>query len=203
MKKLLMSICLLAIAPAIYADVGLVTDKSVYVYVHGGEFRPEQNKGKIDPANGWYVDIGAGADLNRYVSFQGGLWTGIYDAERVGGVLPGTSSSDLTLVTTGVVGSGLLQLPLGWFRPYIGAGAGYYYTGIEAEACFVVCEDTTTSGWQWGTQLLAGAMFDISPDAALILSWQRLSLENNFGIYTNGDIKLGGETIGLGINFRY
>lgn len=202
MKKLLASICLLTLAPTIYADVGLVTDKSVYMYVQGGEFRPEGNKGQIDPSNGWYVDIGAGADLNRYLSFQGGLWSGIYDAKRIS-VLSGTDSNDLTLLTTGIVGNMLLQLPLGRFRPYVGVGAGYYYTAVEAEACFIACEDSTTSGWQWGTQYLVGAAFDISPDAALLLSWQRLSLDNSFGAYTNGNIDLGGETIGLGINFRY
>jgi opacity protein-like surface antigen len=207
MNKLNVCLLLLAVANVSFADdiVRVDPGKTVYVYTHTGEFRPEQNTGQLDNANGWYLEAGAGMFFNRYVSMQGGLWAGVHGAERQGSVLPDKASNDMTFLTTGIVTNVVLQIPIAWFRPYIGGGIGYYLTALQMDdrgTCLAACDDTTATEYAWGEQLMLGADFDITPGMAMTVSWQRLSLEDSFGRYTNGNIKLGGEAVGLGIKFK-
>lgn len=205
MNKWMLCFALLALVGVAHADDAADWQKTIYLYASVGEFRPEQNTGQVDPANGWYADVGAGMTMNRYLSFQAGLWSGGHSAERAGILLPGQTSNDISVFSSGLIGNVILQLPLGWFRPYVGGGIGTYYTVLAMQdngVCVSACSVTTTSGLEWGTQLLAGVDFDITPSLALTLSWQQLRLEDDFGVYSNGNIDLGGDSIGLAIKYR-
>ena len=197
---LLVGAMLLGCASASFAEETVVPSRSGYVSLLLGSFDGPTDMGDFSRESGWRVDsgfflaIGFGAELSRYVSLEYELvgWNGTYKRRGEGQPRSITVKSES-------YGSLVLKaaLPIGPLRPYVGASAGLFESSLSSKDG----PNDSKEDWGFGYQLLAGADFFLLRRHSLGVEFRRAFLRADFGKVTGGEQSFGGDILALA--YRY
>ena len=211
---------LLVVVPAIAAAEGAASDdpappgrraavaalfERLYVSLNAASFDPVGNAGKLHfdgRAYGWGATVGYA--LNPHVGIDAEFLWATSDHERLGAIIPGTTSNDVRIGTLGLNLNLRLSYPLGRWTPFVTLGAGQYSTDLmtkrPGDSGFTT-EGPPSCSNDAGYLIGIGIAFQLREKSWLDLSWRRLDLDADFGGYSSGRIDAGGDLITLSLRY--
>jgi opacity protein-like surface antigen len=167
-----------------------------------GGFRAEDNSGQLrreGDAYGW--GLSGGYFVHRYLSLEGEFLWFRRDYERVSDtVIPGTADNRQRYLTIGVSALAKASRRFNRWRPFFGVGAGYFSTEPYVTQPGSGLFDTLgapSSANSVGYQITAGVTAKVRKRFHLEAGWKTIFLNEDFGIYSNGEVDLGGHMVYL------
>ena len=118
-------------------------------------------------------------------------------------VLPGTANNNQRMLTLGLSVLARAQHRMGRWRPFAAAGAGIFSIEpfiTDPESGLFTTEGAPSSESSTGYQLVAGIGTRVRNRWYFEVGWKKLILQEDFGLYSNGEVDLGGSL--LYISFR-
>jgi opacity protein-like surface antigen len=123
------------------------------------------------------------------------------DYERVSDtVIPGTADNRQRYLTIGVSALAKASRRFNRWRPFFGVGAGYFSTEPYVTQPGSGLFDTLgapSSANSVGYQITAGVTAKVRKRFHLEAGWKTIFLNEDFGIYSNGEVDLGGHMVYL------
>ena len=165
-----------------------------YFFAHLGIFDPNDDDfdGLRSYDSGGNFDIGVGSRVAPLFAIDGTF--GGYGADR------GSDQATVVPLTIG----GRLIIPHPFFEPYVGAGLGLYFSGLDERpgAVSTGIDDTSTD---FGGYLSVGLDLWLNPRVALNFEgkyhWVEPTFEDNSG--REFDVNMGGWTANLGVRVAF
>lgn len=159
--------------------------------VGGDELRTVNYKG----GGPYEWGIGLGRYYNKHFSLEGTFeyWGERY--ERSGAVIAGTENNVIQAGGLGISLSAVYNYQQRNFHAYLGAGAGYFITGIlvtEPGSGLLTDQGAPADKWLPGFHISMGSDYRIKDNHKLGLEIKHRILEADFGVYTNGKVNVGG-----------
>ena len=117
-------------------------------------------------------------------------------------VLPGTADNDQRYLTLSLSALAKASHRFGRWRPFVGVGAGYFHTQpfvTHPEDGGFTDSGAPSSRRSIGYQVVVGVTARVRKRFHLELGWKQIFLDEDFGVYSNGDIDLGGGMIYIGV----
>jgi len=164
-----------------------------YFFAHLGIFDPN---GDLDGLRGYdsggHFELGVGSRVSPVFAIDGTF--GAYGADR------GPDEATVVPLTIG----GRLIIPHPFFEPYVGAGLGLYFSGLQ-EVPRPGYSGIDDSSADFGGYLSAGLDMWLNPRTALNFEgkyhWVNPTFQTNAG--SNVDVNLGGWTVNLGVRVAF
>ena len=188
-------VILLAAQPELSED-----SPPLYGYLYLGDNVGSSNTGDLktsDYKSGGPLEwgIGLGRHLTDVFSVEGTFeyWGERY--ERSGALIPGTENNFIQAGGLGLSATALYNFRQDNFHSYLGAGVGYYITGIlitEPGSGLLTDNGAPSDKWLPGYHFTFGTNYRIKGNHRLGIEVKRRVLKADFGIYTNGEVDLGG-----------
>lgn len=125
------------------------------------------------------------------------------ETEFSGGGVTGTSETDVH--SGAALVNFLVRFDFGRFQPYIGAGLGFYTTGVDKVDINVdgtevdVDSDETSSGFSW--QLVAGSDYYFNEKLSAFLEYKYLNYESDGDVF--GEDRIDQHIIALGLRLHF
>ena len=163
-----------------------------YVSFGVGSYSPDRDPQLADENGKYALAFTLGSRYSRHVAWEIELSQDYYSVNTPPGFAPGSlfgSAGRADLTKLGLGGNVRLIYPLGRFEPYIGGGAGLYWTEIDASTFFTTVKRRDTGP---GLLLLAGAEYVFGERGhSLGIQYRKLNLSASFGAGI-GDVDVGG-----------
>ena len=197
-------IYILAYPSVLYATESFDSQKgssALYGYFYIGDNIGGSNSNKLDSVNykgggppEW--GFGIGRYLNEFVSIEGTFeyWGERYKRKN-SAVIPGTENNVIQAGGLGLSISAVYNYHLKDFHGYLGAGAGYFLTGIlvtKPGSGLLTEEGAPSDKLLPGFHVMIGGDYRIKENHKLGLEIKHRILEADFGEYTNGKVDVGG-----------
>jgi opacity protein-like surface antigen len=215
MKRLpffaLLALALVSISPpdALAADPVETEDHEAEPRPHPATFalflgglRADDNSGQLlrdGDAYGW--GLSGGYFVHRYLSLEGEFLWFRRDYERVSDtVIPGTADNKQRYLTIGLSALAKASRRFNRWRPFVGVGAGYYSTEpyvTQPVSGLFGTRGAPSSASSVGYQITVGVTAKVRKHFHLEAGWKAILLSEEFGIYSNGEVNLGGNMIYL------
>ena len=174
-----------------------------YGYLYLGDNLGGSNTGKlksVDYKGGGPYEwgIGIGRHFSDTFSIEGTFeyWGERY--ERSGPIIPGTENNVIQAGGLGLSASAIVNFHLENLHGYLGAGAGYYITGIlvtEPGSGLLTDEGAPSDKWLPGFHVSIGADYRVKDSNKVGIEIKHRMLKADFGEYTNGEVDVGGTFI--------
>ena len=174
-----------------------------YGYLYLGDNIGSSSTGNLKSTNyksggppEWGIGIGRYYDIHgQAFSVEGTFeyWGERY--ERKGPVIPGTENNVIQAGGLGLSASAVYHYHRQDFHGYLGAGAGYFVTGIlitEPGSGLLTEKGAPSDKWLPGFHFSAGANYRMSANHKLGIEIKHRILKADFGVYTDGEVDLGG-----------
>lgn len=177
-----------------------------YGYLFAGEFLAANNSGQIktvDYKGGSRIPwgLGIGYKLSRHLAVDGSIewWGDRY--ERIGEeVFVGTANNKIQIDSFGLSFTARYQYTHRSFNGYFGFGSGFYDSQLwvtnTSDGRFTKDRsphDETVVGYH----LVVGGGYRVSSASFLGIELRHRSAKADFRQYTNGEVDIGGTTVGL------
>jgi opacity protein-like surface antigen len=153
--------------------------------------------------------VNVGYAMNKYAAAEGDL--SYFDREYTllnrTTLLPGAVGNNIYINAFGFALTGKAIYPVGRWKPFVGAGAGYYKAKlyIQTVANPVGYENAYSYAGQRqmvvGYHFTGGVDYLITEHHSLGLEYRKIILDVDFGAYTNGNVDIGGDVVAL--DYRY
>lgn len=162
-----------------------------------GGFSADDNSGQLRrEGSGYGWGLTAGYSFNTHIALEGEFLWFRREYERVSDtVIPGTADNDQRILTLGVSALAKVGHSFGRWRPFIGVGAGVFDTEpfvTDPESGKFTTNGAPSSESSVGYQFEVGVAAKLRNRFHVELGWKTLLLEEDFGIYSNGEADLGG-----------
>lgn len=171
-----------------------------YGYLYIGDNIGSSGSGKLKSTNyksggppEW--GIGIGRHYTKQFSAEGTLeyWGERY--KREGALIPGTENNVIQAGGLGLSATALYNFRHQDFHAYFGAGAGYFITGIlitEPGSGLLTDQGAPSDKWLPGYHFSIGAGYRLKAGHRLGIELKHRVLKADFGVYTDGEVDLGG-----------
>jgi hypothetical protein len=175
----------------------LATAPNWYASVGAGTFDPEPTPGQLENKDGDYsFMMNLGYRYSRYLRLEFDLWAYEQDVDTPPTVAPpllGTVDPRADIAGGGLSAVAKLGLPIEPFEPYVGAGAGVFFSTMRVTGTVIGLpaqreEDDTGIG----SQLLAGVDLALSRQWSAGIEYRRVFLKASFADLTPGEVDIGG-----------
>ena len=186
------------------AESAATPDKPLYASLILGDFNARPDRiGLTRTGGGYGWGLSGGYFLNQHISLEGEFLWFRREYERVADeVIPGTADNRSRVLSLGLLANARFSRRLSRWRPFVSAGVGWFdselFTTDPDSGLFTDVGDPSSES-SAGYQLSAGASFRLRGRTHLEIGWRRLFLEADFGPYSNGETKLGGDLLYLAL----
>jgi opacity protein-like surface antigen len=171
-----------------------------YLYLLGSYVSPTGSKAEMEASgDGYGWGLGGGYFVSEALSVEGELLWFRREYRRVSDeVLPGTANNDLRALSLGLSVNARLSKRWSRWRPFLGAGLSYYGTDLfvtDPDSGLFTDTGAPPSQSDTGWQVMAGVDIHLKGRMHLEVGWRRLSLEQDFGVFSGGPAEMGGDWI--------
>lgn len=139
--------------------------------------------------------IGIGKHYSNYLSLEGTFEYWGERFERSGAPVGGTENNVIQAGGLGVSGTAVVNYRKSDFHAYLGAGAGYFITGIlvtEPGSGLLTDRGAPSDKWLPGYHVTVGADYRVKASHRLGIEIKHRVIKGDFGAFTNGEVDLGG-----------
>jgi opacity protein-like surface antigen len=185
-------------AEPVEKDVDVKRPSRPYLYLLGSHVKASDTTEQLDACGAGYGwGLGAGYFISELLSVEGELLWFRREYRRVSEeALPGTANNDLRALSLGVSVNARLSKGYARWRPFIGAGISYYGTDLlvtDPESGLFTDSGGPPSQSDTGWQVMVGVGIRLKSRMHLEVGWRRLSLEQDFGVFSGGPAEMGGD----------
>ena len=178
-----------------------VESSAVYGFLYLGDNADDIHSAELESVNykgGGPLEwgIGMGRFFTKAISVEGSFeyWGERYQRQG-GAVIPGTENNVIQVGGIGLSVSAIYNYSKNPFHGYLGAGAGYFLTGVlvtEPGTGLLTEEAAPADKLLLGYHAVIGMDYRLKGNHRMGVEVKRRILKANFGQYTNGEIDAGG-----------
>lgn len=170
----------------------------LYLHLLGSYFKASGSTDQLEAmGRGYGWGVGGGYFLSELLAVEGELLWVRREYRRVSDeTLPETANNDLRALSLGFSVNARLSKRYARWRPFVGVGISYWGTDLlvtDPESGLFTDSGAPPSRSDAGWQAMAGVGIHLKGRAHLEVGWSRLSLEQDFGVFSGGPAEMGGD----------
>ncbi len=166
-----------------------------------GLFKPKGTDQKLKAAGtgyGWGLTLGY--RITHWLGLEGEFLYFEGDYERVSDVfLPGRASNEVNMASVDLSARVRASFPIWKLRPFTAGGVGFVDSDLYTKDASSGLFENSAGGQAPGWQVLAGFVFPTGKGWQTELGWRWIHLRQDFGIFSDGEVRLGGNMLYLAI----
>ena len=209
MRKIagLMAFILLVCFPsgAFCFDSKVTRKDRLYAFLQAGPFGGNSDPGKVKAdGSGYGYGLGMGYFLTHNLSLEGDFMYFADDYVRDSLTLaPGTSSNNIEIASVSLAVNTKYFIRSEKLSFFFGGGVGFYDSDIYARKVGLSGLSNVDGDQAIGYQGIVGVGYAYRDRARIELGWRGIFLDQDFGVYSNGDADAGGNYFYIGYRGGY